>query len=211
MSVTFDNVSSATAAGVASIQVTHTASGANLYMLVAATGAFGINGSVYNGISMSSVAQVSDGFSTKMAVFELVNPATGAHTLSVAGASMRGIGAITYNGVSQAAPRAHMASATATGATNPAIACATTAGNMVFGVINSQSGTPNPGATSRFSVNSNVPLQGQDIIATGSPQTLSWSSSSAANFWMIAVDISATASGSGPTFVYCRNLLGVGT
>ena len=215
MAVTFDNKSTAVAAGAASIQWTHTVSGTNTYLILNLTNdsAFSYSSAAYNGVALTRRGFVTGG--VFLEGWDLAGANTGALTASAtvtggAGAACSAAGT-SYNGVAQANPRTGIVSATDTNVTNHNLSVASQANGLVFGTILTITGALSAGAsqTVRFSVSAGTVQMTGCTKAGGATVSLSWTSAAISSA-MLAFAISDTAAGA-VTLVPNRMMLSTGT
>ena len=149
-----------------------------------ATGTPTVSSVTYGGQTLTQVGGAATGTSGQMYIFSLLNPPTGANNLVVtwSAALSEGavVGAVTYAGVSQAAPTGFVS---ATGSsTTPSVTVTSGTGQLVFGVVAGRTTS----AYTPAGLWSAMPYSGQTAGAStnqvgASPSvTLSWTGSSAA-------------------------------
>lgn len=178
--VTYNAVSSGSAAGAASLTFSHTVTGTNvvLYCGVGFENSTFTMGLTYNGVSMTSIAYINgaDGNKT-LEVFRLIAPATGAHNVVVTvtgGTEDFAVGCISFSAANQTTPEGTIAT---DGAPFPFSANITVSANgagLSFGYLN-ENGTCDGDAvatqTERFDLcdaNSINEVFGSTTTSTGS-------------------------------------------
>lgn len=219
MAIAFDNVSTAVGSSVVTLQWTHTAGGANTYLLVAMESLTNSMSAVYaNNVAMTNlVSGITSGVNIGW-LSRRAGVAAAALTMSAetAGGSFLSfaIGAVSYTGVSQATPDSGAGTKQTAGvATVVNLSISTAASMMVFGVIglgNTGVITNQAGQTQRFqvSVGGQLIMAGADKASGGGTTSFSWTSDNEASFAM-GIGFSATAVAAG-SFPPMRNLMKVG-
>lgn len=220
MAIAFDNASTAVGTGVASIQWTHTVGGANTYIVAGHSG-FGLTASsvVANGVGMTRKGLAASPASTFTTLWSRAGVATGAITMSCTtaggGTDFFAIGAVSYTGVAQATPDGNASTATGT-ASNINFSISSTANAWVIGTFGGQSITAAV-VTDAGSQNRRFQAVGSegtyiilsDKIASGTPTSMSWTSTGTLGFAAVGVAFSATAIAAS-ALVYTLSMLGVG-
>ncbi len=223
-SVAFDAVgpSSAGAGGAgppaSPITWSHTCTGSNLVLFVGiavgrpnATDANITIGAVtYNGVAMTlvpnSLVHSNNQTAGYAVLYYLVNPATGAHTVSVSftdtlpsATDALELGSISFTGVDQNTPFTNLASSTGA-STAPSVAVTSASGNMVLDVVANGSGISSSGKTNRWLKNVNTSSGGgngaQSTAAGAASVTMSYTVTSD---WWAVVGVNVVASGTGPS------------
>ncbi len=138
-------------------------------------------------LTMTSIGSQTDGATTKIQMFSLINPPAGLNTVQVtwSGGGVNGvIGAISFTGVNQTTPLGTFASATGT-STAPSVNVTSAAGEIVVDTVVGAGGTltVDPSQTQRWNLTSTV-RGGGSTEAGAATVTMSWTLS-ASNSWSI--------------------------
>ncbi len=216
MAINFDNVSSAVAVATDNVSWTHTATGANTYMVVGIAMQSNI-------VSISSVVANSVSFNQKSREATILNSgylltvagvSAGklAMVVQLTGATTFAVGAVSYNGVSQATPEGGVSAISAGASTNVNLAVSAAAGETLFGIVGGgATDYVSPVTqTSRFVVSSGAicSIAGDEMASGGVSTTMSWSSSLSIRHWSMGIGFSLTAVAS--IFNSYKNMFGVG-
>lgn len=219
MAITLDKVSSAVGSAVNSVQWTHTATGANTYIVVGYAGSNGVSISniAYNNVSLTKKGQAKPA-AEGGELWTKAGHGTGNLTLSaiLVGATTDSVvfGACTYNGVSQATPDG-TAGITSTFGTVGNLSVGTTNLMTVFAICGDGATatiTDPVGQTVRFTVtvDASVIIRGSEKAAVGATTSFSWSTAANADLFMIGIGFSATAAGASTQLLYNCGLTGAG-
>lgn len=151
MAIAYDATASGSTVFGTSATWSHTCTGSDRVLYVAASAGVTITGITYNGVSLTILA----GSGTGAVLARLVAPATGANNVVVSTGSSEEIAGVSasYTGVDQTTPDENTTSAT-TGDENPTINVTSATGKLVVGMSSyasnaAQSQTPGTGVTER--------------------------------------------------------------
>ena len=206
MAVEFDSSSSVSAAGAGPHTVSHTCSGSDRLLVVCI--AFYHHTAVvtaltYNGVALTRLGNFSD-FQYNSEIWYLVNPASGANTLSLefsGGHFGMGLMGLSFTGVDQTTPMAGYVSGSGTSTTPSVVASSGTDEMVVDSLCITHSGTLSVGAgqTSRLNaISSSGTIKYAASTEPGvSSTTMSWSNSTSQG-WVYSAGVIKPA-GSSPS------------
>lgn len=182
MAVTFDAATTGTASSATSVSATHTASGTDLAAFMHTASAAGtpqaVTGS-YAGTAMTEHWDTTFATYYRHAGYTLVNPATGAQTVTATYAGTQGnlrIGVATYTGVDQTTPVGTPNTATGS-STTPSVAITSATDELV---VDGMAQVANANATAGANQTERWDLAGAEISVAGSDEagaattTMSW-------------------------------------
>ena len=171
-----------------------TGTGTNRLLLVGVSmqqGGQSVSGVTYGGISLTQVSFRSNGTggtSTRMEIWQLVNPPVGVTNVVVtlSATSQAAIGAATFSGVDQTTPFGTFVSATGNSAT-PSVIATSAAGELVFDTMSSRNGataTQGAGQTLLWQDTAQANVTGGGSTEPGAASvTMSWTAGN--NVWAI--------------------------
>ena len=173
------------------------------------TTSLAVSAITYNGVAMTAVASstATAGSSTldRTQLFYLLNPAAGAHTVSITfGGAVNGVsaGSVSLSGVAQSAPSAAAINTATSGTAISASVTVATAGSWLVDAVNSGSGnatfTAGSGQTSRWAIgqsSSGGAGSTKPISATGAASS-SWTAASSSQ---LALSVAVFAPSGGTT------------
>jgi len=210
--IAFDNATSMTQATTASsISWSHTTGTGNNRLLLVAIGVHVATGTptivrsvTYGGVSLTQVTAALYSATTprvRTYVFRLINPVSGANTITVnfAATTLSVAGAVTYTGVNQTSPIQTSSTSIGSG-TSPSVSVTVSgSGKLLFGHLGGHRTsawtiTEGSGQTNRWMQQAQLYKGGgsDKTVAAGS-QSVSWTLSRAANFVASAVVINPAA------------------
>ena len=219
MAVAFDTCTSGSGTGT-SISFSHTCTGSDLvlyaYVTVAANADFN-PAATYNSVSMTLLQErVANAY--YIALFRLVNPATGANTLAVTGlpgGGQEAVIAVSFSGVDQTTPDDTPVYSDSGAASSVSDNVSSATGNMVLDGVSVQGNRAiTQGADQTIPTNGLVDQTQMETAVSyesgAATNTMSWSWTGNARVGHIAVDINAAASSSVIGSVIGGKLIGRG-
>lgn len=214
--IAFDSAATRAVTNAASASWSHTiGAGSNMVLVVGlatedtSTTSLNVTAITYNGVAMTPVAgsTATAGSSTldRTQLFYVLNPAAGAHTVSVTfGGAANGInaGSVSLSGVAQSAPTAAAINTATSGNTISASVAVATTGSWIVDVANSgaSSSTLTPGAsqTKRWGISqSNSGGAGSTAAPATGTSTVSWTASSSSQLALSAAVFAPAGGGTG--------------
>ncbi len=161
--VTYGVTSSGSATSTTTLSFSHTvtSSGSNraIFACVSWYGNVTISSVTYNSVGLTAVVTANNGTDDHSAIYRLVNPATGAHTLALTVSGNAGLvmSGVSFTGVNQTTPARASAANTGNNATST-VTVASATGDIVLDVSEHHwpelpPHTPGGGQTSRWDVN----------------------------------------------------------
>ena len=206
MAVAFDSSSSVSAAGAGPHTVSHTCSGSDR-LLVACIALYHsssvVSALTYNGVALTRLGNFSD-FQYNSEIWYLVNPASGANTLSLTLSDPTfgmGLMGLSFTGVDQTTPMAGYVSGSGTSTTPSVVASSGTDEMVVDALCITHSGTLSVGADQTSRLNAISSAGTIKYAASTEPgvssTTMSWSNSTSQG-WVYSAGVIKPA-GSSPS------------
>ena len=193
IAVAFDAVSTGTVVSSNTKTVSHTTSGTDRCLVVLVTtyvaGGTTVSSVTYNGTAMTNAgSQTSPSGNSRVTIFYLANPSSGAHDIVVtlaASADDLFVAGLSFTDVHQATPTGTFVSANGTSTTPSVVATSETGGMVVDGIMASSGSSAAVGAgqTSRYSLANAIEGYGSTEPGAASV-TMSWTITS--GNWAIA-------------------------
>lgn len=226
MAIAFDNAGTAVAAAVASVQWTHTAAGANRFMVVGFVnfGAASVSAITVNGVSMTKQTWVLNSNNDGAGMYTLTANNTG--NLTISAISVISVAddwcyiSLSYTGVQQSGAHGGAATATGAAATVHNFSLSTTANSVAVAFMGGQSITTGSVTTpitqtrrayaTGGSTTGRLFIEASEKTATGATASLSWTTSVSKSTFKTGLALTATAAGGGVVAIYNLCKTGVG-
>lgn len=213
MAVAFDAAADGAADSGSSVSYSHTCSGSDRLLIVGVAwrGTQTVSSVTYNGVAMTQVAaHAAGGNNTRVKQYYLINPASGANTVSVtmSGATNLVVGSISFNGAHQTTPLGTQATATGTSG-NPSVSVSSASDEIVVDSLSydrASSLTVGAGQTQRYNRDDNG---GGDLWGAGSTEagaasvTMSWTAGASEGWAIAGVSVKPSGGAAAATYPGC--------